>query len=307
MALTNTAKGLWFQEDLFPDIAYGFRVSAILHQETSAWQDILALDTPALGKVLVLDGIVQCAQKDEAIYHEMLAHSGVFLRLALVPPEAGLEVLVVGGGDGGIARECLKHAGVARVTVVDIDPRVRETVLMHFPELPAGAYADPRLTAVDADAAGFIREHRDRFDLIVADTPDPVGAAKPLFGREFVADCHAVLKDGGVFVRHGGSLLLQTQEFLDAREDVAAVFGAGRTRAGVLANCTYLGGWFTWLSAVKNADHPEGEPALRAMRGLFGQAALDVRWYSPELQFAAGVFPACCVEDQGLDMAGPRA
>ena len=111
MALTETNGGLWFQEDLYADIAYGFRVSALLHHERIAFQDILILDTPALGKVLVLDGVVQCAQRDEAIYHEMLAHSGLFLCRALARPDPGLQVLVVGGGDGGIARECLKHAG----------------------------------------------------------------------------------------------------------------------------------------------------------------------------------------------------
>ena len=69
---TTSNDGLWFQEDLYPDIACGFRVSAVLHRERSAFQDILILDTPALGKVLVLDGVVQCAHRDEAIYHEML-------------------------------------------------------------------------------------------------------------------------------------------------------------------------------------------------------------------------------------------
>lgn len=290
MALIETENGLWFQENLYTDIAYGFRVSAILHREASACQDILILDTPALGKVLVLDGIVQCAQKDEAIYHEMLAHSGVFLRLATAPT-VGLEVLVVGGGDGGIARECLKHAGVASVTVVDIDPRVREAVMAHFSELPADAYDDPRLAAVDADAADFVRLRRESFDLIVADTPDPVGVATPLFGQTFVADCHAALKEGGVFVRHGGSLLLQTDEFVRAHGDIAAVFGAERSRAGLLATCTYLGGWFTWLAAVKHAPYPAGETALRDMQGRFVQAALDVRWYSPEVQAASQVLP----------------
>jgi len=295
MALSETGDGLWFREDLYPDIGYGFRVSAVLHQERSKIQDILILDTPALGKALVLDGIVQCTQRDEAIYHEILAHSGVFLRLVAAPlPVAGLNVLVVGGGDGGIARECLKHAGVARVTVVDIDPRVRETTLTHFPELAAVAYADPRLTAVDADAVSFVREHRDGFDLIVADTPDPVGAALPLFGREFVADCHAALKAGGVFVRHGGSLLLQTDEFIRAREDVAAVFGPERTRAGLLATCTYLGGWFIWLSAMKDTPYPGGEAALRNICARFEQAALDVRWYSPAMQLASLVLPGWC-------------
>jgi spermidine synthase len=297
MALTETKDGLWFQEDLYPDIGYGFRVATVLHQERSKFQDILILDTPALGKVLVLDGIVQCAQKDEAIYHEMLAHAGMFLRQALAPAAASLEVLVVGGGDGGIARECLKHAGVARVTVVDIDPRVREATLAFFPELPAGAYADPRLVAVDADAAGFVREHRNGFDLIVADTPDPVGAALPLFGRDFVADCHAALKAGGVFVRHGGSLLLQADEFVRARDDVAAVFGAERTRAGLLATCTYLGGWFTWLSAVKDTPYPEGTAALRNMSTRFEQAVLDVRWYSPAMQLASLVLPGWRTEN----------
>jgi len=294
MALTETDEALWFQEDLYADIAYGFRVTAILHREKSAFQEILVLESPALGKVLVLDGVVQCAQRDEAIYHEMLAHSGIFLRLAAAPPPvAGLNVLVVGGGDGGIARECLKHAGVAQVTVVDIDPRVRETVLAHYPELPAGAYADPRLAAVDVDAAGFVRQHRASFDLIVADTTDPVGIALPLFGRDFVADCFAALKEGGAFVRHAGSLLLQTDEFVRTRDDVAAVFGTQRTRTGLLATCTYLGGWFTWIAAVKNAAYPEGDAALRV---LFEQAAPDVRWYSPELQAASQVLPRFVAE-----------
>lgn len=291
MSLTKTPTGLWFQEDLYADIAYGFKVSAVLHRERSAFQDILILDTPALGKVLVLDDIVQCAQKDEAIYHEILAHSGVLLRQTIAPSTDRLDVLVVGGGDGGIARECLKHADVAGVTVVDIDPRVRETVLAHFPELAAGAYADARLTAVDADAVDFVRRHRDRFALIIADTPDPVGAALPLFGRDFVVDCHAALKDGGVFVRHAGSLLLQADEFRQTQADVAAVFGAACTRTGLLATCTYLGGWFTWLAAVKNFPYPEGEAVLHAMRVRFAQARLDVRWYSPDVQVASQVLP----------------
>lgn len=297
MALIETNNGLWFQEDLYADIACGFKVSAVLHRERSAIQDILILATPVLGKVLVLDGIVQCAQKDEAIYHEMLAHSGVLLLRALAPTEGTLDVLVVGGGDGGIARECLKHGGVGRVTVVDIDPRVRETVLAHFPELPAGAYADARLATVDADAVCFVRAQRNRFDLIVADTPDPVGAAQPLFGQEFVTDCHAALKDGGVFVRHAGSLLLQTDGFVRTRDDVAAVFGRERTRAGLLATCSYLGGWFGWLAAVKNVPYPDGEPARQKMRALFAKAATEVRWYSPDVQFAAQVLPTAYAEN----------
>lgn len=294
MALTETEGGLWFQEDLYTDIAYGFRVTAVLHHEQSAFQEIMILETPALGKVLVLDGVVQCAQRDEAIYHELLAHSGMFMRLAVSSAVAGtgLTVLVVGGGDGGIARECLKHASLERITVADIDPRVREATQASFPELPAGAYADPRLTAVDGDAVDFVRRHRDSFDLIIADTPDPVGCALPLFGRNFVADCHAALKGGGVFVRQAGSLLLQSDEFVHARDDLAAVFGTQHTRAGLLATCTYLGGWFTWVSAVKNAPYPDGEPARRTMSASFAQAGLDVRWYSPALQIASQVLPA---------------
>lgn len=297
MALIETNDGLWFHEDIYPEISCGFRVSAVLHRERSTFQDILVLDTPALGKVLVLDGIVQCAQRDEAIYHEMLAHAGMFLRMALAPAAAGLEILVVGGGDGGIARECLKHARVARITVVDIDPGVRAAMLAHFPELPAGAYADPRLTAVDADAVGFVRAHPNRFDLIVADTPDPVGAAVPLFGRDFVADCHAALKADGVFVRHGGSLLLQTDEFIRARGDVAAVFGTERTRAGLLATCSYLGGWFTWLSAVKDVAYPDDDVARQALHALFERSALDVHWYSPQMHMASQVLPKWCAKN----------
>ena len=106
MAWIETNDGLWFHEDLYPEISCGFRVSAVLHRERSAFQDIVIIDTPVLGKVLVLDGIVQCAQKDEAIYHEMLAHAGMFLRLTLAPvatgPGAGgARPLSDGSGPGG--------------------------------------------------------------------------------------------------------------------------------------------------------------------------------------------------------------
>lgn len=300
MALTETNDGLWFQEDLYADIACGFRVSAVLHRERSAFQDIQILDTPTLGKVLVLDGIIQCAELDEAIYHEMLAHSGLFLRRVVTPAADGLDVLVVGGGDGGIARECLKHAAVERVTVVDIDPRVRETTLTHFAELSAGAYDDRRLSAVDADAVDFVRKQHDGFDLIVADTTDPAGAALPLFGRDFVADCHGALKAGGVFIRQAGSLLLQTDEFTSARDDVAAVFGPKLTRAGWLATCSYLGGWFTWVAAVKNAPYPDDAASRHILRARFAEARLGLRWYSPDMQFAAGVLPGGCMDKKAV-------
>ena len=154
---------------------------APLAEEKSRYQRIRIFDTVANGRVLTLDDIVQITTRDESAYAEMLTH------LPILEHGRVERVMIVGGGDLSIADEALKHKTVKEVVLVDIDGRVVELCREHFAEINAKAFRDKRLKIEIADAFEYLgrAESKGRFDLIVADRPDPVGPGKALFGETF--------------------------------------------------------------------------------------------------------------------------
>src|ERR1700742_3833460 len=171
-----------FKERLHKGYAQSMELAgAPIVEEKSQFQRIRIFDTVANGRVMTLDDIVQITTRDESAYAEMLTHLPIF--------EHGKaeRVMIVGGGDLSIADEALKHKSVKEVVLVDIDGRVIELCREHFGEINAKAFKDKRLKIEVADAFEYLGrpENKGRFDLIVADRPDPVGPGIALFGETF--------------------------------------------------------------------------------------------------------------------------
>src|ERR1043166_10239225 len=166
---------------------------APLAEEKSRFQRIKIFDTVANGRVLTLDDIVQITTRDESAYAEMLTH------LPLLEHGRAERVMIVGGGDLSIADEALKHKGIKEVVLIDIDGRVVEICREHLAEINAKAFRDKRLRIEIADAFEYLgrAESKARFDLIVADRPDPVGPGKALFGETFYHRVKAGVRPGG--------------------------------------------------------------------------------------------------------------
>jgi len=170
-----------------------------LLEEKSPYQKIEIMDTDFFGRVLVLDGLLQTATKDEFFYHEMLVHPAM---LSHPKPE---EVLIIGGGDGGALRQVLLYP-VKRATLVEIDGQVVEACKKYFPWLSA-ALRDRRVKIEIADGNTFIKESGQKFDVILVDSSDPVGPSLILHQREFYARLKKHLKQGGVVAAQAGSPL----------------------------------------------------------------------------------------------------
>src|SRR5258708_28364738 len=157
-------------------------------------------------------------------------------------------VLIIGGGDGGILRECLQHKALQRVTMVEIDRAVVDMCLKYMPSIPGRSFHDKRTDLVIADGAKFVAETADRFDVIIVDSTDPIGPGEVLFTESFYAHCRRSLTADGILVNQNGVPFMQAGEatmtyrrrnksFNDARVDVAAIpssYGCGvvRGRAG---------------------------------------------------------------------------
>src|ERR1700729_2726007 len=157
------------KERLHKGYAQTMDVTRVLADEKSRYQHIRIFDTVANGRVMTLDDIVQITSRDESAYADMLTH------LPMLEHGRVERVLIVGGGDLSIAEEALKHKGVKEVVLVDIDGRVIELCKKHFGDINGKAFRDKRMKIEVADAFEYLgrKESRNRFDLIIADRPDP--------------------------------------------------------------------------------------------------------------------------------------
>src|ERR1700742_663304 len=171
----------WFKEKLHKGYAQSMELTSVVVEEKSEFQAIKIFDTVNNGRVMVLDDIVQITTRDESAYAEMLTH------LPLLEHGKASRVMIVGGGDLSIADEALKHRNVKEVVLVDIDGRVIELCRELFGDINAKAFRDRRMVIEVADAFEYLgrKSSKNRFDLIIADRPDPVGPGKALFGETF--------------------------------------------------------------------------------------------------------------------------
>jgi len=196
----------WTVETLHDDFRQCLRKGTVLYDSETAHQRLRVIENATFGRVLTLDDVVQTTEGDEFIYHEMMAHVPVLAH------GAARRVLIIGGGDGGMAREVLRHPSIEHVTMVEIDAGVVEFSKQYLPSLSAGAFEDARLNLVIADGAAFVRESADKFDVIIADSTDPVGPGEVLFTDSFYGHVKRCLATGGIFVTQNGVPFLQGDE-----------------------------------------------------------------------------------------------
>jgi spermidine synthase len=217
------------------------------------------------------------AEKDEFVYHEMIAH------VPLATHPAPRKVLVVGGGDGGVIREALRHPTVERAVLAEIDGQVIKRSQEFLPSI-AGALTDPRVTLAVGDGIKHVKEHRGEYDVIVCDSTDPIGPAVGLFSREFYADVREALTPDGIFVAQSESPFLHGELIARVVKDLAAVFPVARLYWAVIP--TYPGAMWTFAIGSKKHD-----PAAD-----FRRVELPTKYYSSDIHRASFVLPPFVAE-----------
>ncbi|MEM6761665.1 MAG: polyamine aminopropyltransferase [Pseudomonadota bacterium] len=264
--------------------ADGFRTSlkaAGPPRRLESTQDLQVFDSIAFGKVMMLDGAFQITAADEFIYHEMMAHMPLFSH-----PNAE-RVLIIGGGDGGIAREALRHPSVTAATLVEIDAAVVALCRSEFEGVSAGAFDDPRLSVVIADGATFVAETDERFDVVIVDSPDPVGAGAVLFTEAFYAGCRRVLRPGGILVTQSGMPFLTPDFFRAHAATLARVFPHRRFFTSTVPS--YTGG--PMAHGFSSDDPGRSGTATEALAARQSALGLTFRYWTPAIHQAAFALP----------------
>jgi spermidine synthase len=213
-------------ERLADDAGYFIRGGRLLERRTTAYQEIEVWDTPRFGRLFRLDGCCMTSERDEFHYHENLAH------VAAITHRGPLSALIVGGGDGGSAEEILKHPTLKRIVIVELDAGVVDIARRYLQSVHRGALDDPRVEVHIDDGLAYVHEQcgegGERFDLIVLDLTDPVGAARPLHAEAFFLECRTLLATGGALSLHLGSVTFQREQVRAVTHRLRAVFAVVR-------------------------------------------------------------------------------
>lgn len=235
---------LWYDEVHEESVRFGLKTKRTLFMGESPFQTVSVIETEAFGRGLLLDDLWMIVEgHDDWVYHEMLVHP------ALTTAPQIERVLIIGGGDGGTAREVLRYPGVQHVDMVEIDGLVVETAQQFLP-MGQGAWDDPRLTVRIEDGIAFVANApAGYYDVVLVDGSDPVGPAEGLFNESFFENCKRVLKPGGVLATQSESPRLQRPVHVALVQLLAKVFGAAHPYYGTIS--IYPGGAWSWTWAAK--------------------------------------------------------
>ncbi|NBV58267.1 MAG: polyamine aminopropyltransferase [Synechococcaceae bacterium WB4_2_0811] len=256
----------WIDE-IFDGVRYGLE-GTVVAEEQSAFQRVSIIESKRYGKGLLLDGCWMTAEGQERHYHESLVHP------ALCGAEAIDRVLVIGGGDGGTARECLRHGSVQELHMVEIDGLVVDWSRQHLPSLGGGCWTDPRFQLSVGDGIAWAAAAADAsYNVVIVDGSDPAGPAEGLFNRAFFENCLRILKPGGVFATQSESPEAFRQVHIDTVKLLREVFGPMYGWVPM-----YPSGWWSWTFAATDGARYRQVQADRAAAIAAGCEIWSPRW-----------------------------
>lgn len=271
----------WFKEDLYgATITQWLGIDRLVYRGKSKYQNILLFENRSLGRVLVLDGIVQTTEKDEFIYHEMIVHVPI-----MVHPNPK-KVLVIGGGDGGAIEEIFKYDFIEKVVMVDIDGKVIELAQKYLRKICGRAFEDPRLELIVDDGVKYVANTKEKFDVIIVDSPDPIGPGKVLFTKKFYQSLYNILNKVGIVSRQTGSTFFQGNELPQAMKTFRQVFPLSSVYLAAIP--TYIGGFFSFILSAKGI---KSWPSKRVIANRFTKADIKTNYYAPDIHTASFVLP----------------
>ncbi|RKD25933.1 spermidine synthase [Ammoniphilus oxalaticus] len=245
--LTERDGSLWLTEDEHDNLKVSYRIKEIVFKEKSSFQEVMILDSYHFGRMLALDGIVQTTAIDGHIYNEMISH----VPMAVHPNPK--KVLIIGGGDCGVAKEVCKYEQVEQVDMVEIDELVVKACREHLPEV-SGRLSDKRVHFIFDDGVKFAQSKKSEYDLIIVDSSDPIGPAQALFEKSFYESLHTALKEDGVMVCQSQSPIFHVDVMKQTRNRISELFDETKMYTAVVP--TYPGGFWSFTIGAKQSIQP---------------------------------------------------
>lgn len=270
---------LWFSEMHTENVRFSIKVDRQLYSGKSPFQRIDVFESEEFGRFLTLDGYMMLTEKDEFIYHEMIVHAPMAVNPGIKT------VLVIGAGDGGVARELTRYDDIERIDVVEIDEMVVDVCKKFLPQTACG-FEDERVRLCFQDGLKFIRSRQDEYDLIIVDSTDPFGPGEGLFTKEFYGNCFKALKDDGIMVNQHESPFYEPDAIAmqRAHKRIVECFPISRVYQAHIP--TYPSGH--WLFGFASKKY---RPVLDLDEERWNALGLETKYYNTKLHRGAFALP----------------
>ena len=270
---------LWFSEMHTENVRFSIKVDRQLYSGKSPFQRIDVFESEEFGRFLTLDGYMMLTEKDEFIYHEMIVHAPMAVNPGIKT------VLVIGAGDGGVARELTRYDDIERIDVVEIDEMVVDVCKKFLPQTACG-FEDERVRLCFQDGLKFIRSRQDEYDLIIVDSTDPFGPGEGLFTKEFYGNCFKALKDDGIMVNQHESPFYEPDAIAmqRAHKRIVECFPISRVYQAHIP--TYPSGH--WLFGFASEKY---RPVLDLDEARWNAPGLETKYYNTKLHRGAFALP----------------
>lgn len=281
-------RNVWFT-DKDDNQALSLRYTGeVLFDERNEFQRVRVLDSISYGKMLTIDDMVMCTERDEYHYHEMISHPAM-QAFESATGKTAKNVLVIGGGDGGTVRELCKYSAMEKVTMVEIDEAVVRACKTHLPQI-ASEFGNPKLNLIIGDGIKYVAEApADSFDVIIVDGSDPAGPAEGLFTKDFYANCNRALKQNGILVTQGESPMFHSETFVALNKCLKQVFSGSQVHTLMFHAPTYPSGMWSLQMAIKGQYHPTLD-FKKDSAAKFSQTH-DLKYYNEDLHTSAFALP----------------
>lgn len=240
--LTKDGQDYWLTEDEYDFLKIDYRIKEVIFKEKSPYQEVMILDSYPFGRMLTLDGIVQTTAADGYIYNEMISHVPIAIH------HNPKKVLIIGGGDCGVAREVSKYEQIEQIDMVEIDEVVTKACLEHLTEV-SGGLSDERVNFIFEDGVKFVKDKKNEYDIIIVDSSDPIGPAKALFEKSFYESLHVALKDDGLMVCQSQSPIFHQDVMKQSYSRIKEIFKEAKMYTAVVP--TYPGGLWSYTIGTK--------------------------------------------------------
>jgi len=269
----------WITEDVISYYRSSYKIKNILYEKQSEYQNIKIVESYQFGKMLLLDNIVQLSEVDEFIYHEMLVH------IALLTHPNPRFVYIVGGGDGGILREVLRHP-VEKVTMVELDKDVVSTCKKYL-NVSKDSYSDRRVNLVFAEASITLQNSKEHYDIILVDSTDPIGEAVKLFTPLFYQNAYHHLNGDGLIVTQSGSPIFQPNMLQMVVKNMKAVFPIVQVYTAIVP--TYPGVYWSFTAGSKMFKLDEIK--IEEIEKRINERELNFKYYNSKIHHACFILP----------------
>ena len=279
---------MWVEEKQDDFLSYRYQIKKKFFSGKSKWQEVEIVETLGHGRMLLNDKVVMVSERDEFVYHEMMAHVPLFVH------PSPKKVLIIGGGDGGTAREVVRHDRVEKCVVVEIDQMVVDACREHLPSCSTG-FSHPKVELIINDGIKFMRETEEKFDIILVDSTDPIGPATPLFGQDFYRDLSGALTDEGIVVAQGESPWYYSSMQNKLLEILGKFFAI--VTCYNYTNLTYPGGFWSFCWGSRKT-HP--------LNNMIRAKDFACRYYKQDVHRSAFVLPQFQYEQMGHLVKGMK-